>query len=464
MRDASTELFWSVLVSASILAGGGPGAAWGAATDDDDGAPSLPQAPVLNGRLEDRVEDNELRIEQLESQLEQLQVELARRVRLTGYADVGFFAPFGNGGVGWRRDVGFTEFPKFADRFAWVFLGDILATSVNTRGEAASLGDAPAAERFDSIDSTGAPSFIANEVNLRTEVALASSAFVRTSINFVPRTGREFALGDFFDVDIAELEWVPIEGLSVFAGKMLPVFGIEYKERKSDQRFGITPSLVHRYTSGPQLGLKVRGKLFGDWLILALAGTNGAPTTEQFHFYSEIDTNSGKTVNGRVAINFPIGDFVGALLGDALEIGVSGVWGPQDRAQDRDGATWFAGLDLTYRSANFAVKGQWIFGASDGEEQERVWALDLRNSGYVEVNWLALPWLGVWVRGGLRDADVSLTNERIYITRSWRLTGGLKIVFNKHAELKAEYVHNGEFGEVEPFENDIFTSSLVLSY
>ena len=63
-------------------------------------------------------------------------------------------------------------------------------------------------------------------------------------------------MGDFMDVDLAEMEYVVTDdgNTSFFAGKIMPVFGIEYKERKSDQRFGITPSLVQRYTSGPAAG------------------------------------------------------------------------------------------------------------------------------------------------------------------------------------------------------------------
>ena len=46
--------------------------------------------------------------------------------------------------------------------FGWVFLGDILAPAVNTRGEVADLGRRrPASHRFDSINSRGAPGFIA---------------------------------------------------------------------------------------------------------------------------------------------------------------------------------------------------------------------------------------------------------------------------------------------------------------
>ena len=80
------------------------------------------------------------------------------------------------------------------------------------------------------------------------------------------------------------------------------MIGVEYKERRADRRFGITPSLIQRYTSGPQLGLKVRSRLLSDWLIVAAAVTNGSSTVEPFHFYNEIDTNAGKTVSGRVAL------------------------------------------------------------------------------------------------------------------------------------------------------------------
>ena len=90
---------------------------------------------------------------------------------------------------------------------------------------------------------------------------------------------------------------------SIFVGKIDSVIGIEYRERKSDQRFGITPSLIARYTTGTALGVKVRSKFGdGDWLVLAAALTNGSYTTEQFHFYDEIDSNAGKTASGRLSV------------------------------------------------------------------------------------------------------------------------------------------------------------------
>lgn len=437
------------------------------AAEDEPVAPSLPSVDEDTPREMSRLEILEDRIRELEERLwqEEHRQLAVSPLSINGYVDFGFFWPRGNGGIGWVRDVGNAQFPDYSN-YAWTFLGDILATSVNTRGEAASHGDPPGAYRFDSLRSKGAPSFAVNEVNLRVGYQLAESVVLRTSINFIPRTGSDFALGDFIEVDIAEAEWIATEdgSTSFFAGKMLPVFGIEYKERRSHERFGITPSLVQRYTSGTQLGLKVRTKLLNEWLIVAAAVTNGSPTTEQFHFYDEIDSNSGKTVSGRLAINVPVGELIGPLFGHTLEIGGSGVWGPQDRATNNEGAMWFVGVDLTYSAVDWVLKAQWMRGQSPGLALEQVWSLDLGDSGYVELNWLVFPFLGVVGRVELRDAIVTLGTERAYITKSWRATGGLRFVINPHVVLKAEYLHNGEFGGVRPFDNDIFTSSLVLAY
>src|SRR4029079_6110825 len=226
------------------------------------------------------------------------------------------------------------------------------------------LGDAPDAPRFDSVNSDGAASFILNEINLRPRFQLSERAILRASVNFVPRTGSDFALGDFVDADLGELEYLitPDGKTSIFAGKTMPVFRIEHNERKSDQRYGITPSLIARYTVGSQLGLKIRSKLADDWLILAASVTNNSSTIEMFHFYSELDKNDSKFLNGRAAVSIPVGRLYHA--DDRLELGASGEYGGQDRANDNAGKMWLAGLDLQYLGVNFAIRGQLIEGRS----------------------------------------------------------------------------------------------------
>jgi len=383
-------------------------------------------------------------------------------VQVGGYVDVGYFVPEGDG-AGYVEDFGHFYFRQYdpllnpAGGFGWVFLGDILAPVVNTRGEVADLGPAPGVTRYDSINSRGAPGFIANEVNLTLRSALTPTALVSASINFTPRTGRDFALGDAFDVDIAQVEWLPGESqrTSLFVGKSDPVFGIEYRDRKSDRRFGITPSLIARYTTGTALGVKLRTKLGrNDWLVIALALTNGSNTTEQFHFYDEIDSNAGKTGSGRLAVRLPFG----------VELGLSGSYGPQDRATDTEHAMWFFGPDVLARWGRVDVKGQWLKGRSAGEASQGVYGLDLKGGGYVEVDVMWTPSFGMLGRGEYRDAFVWLSDQRAYLTKSWRATFGLRCVLTPRAVVKAEYLHNGEYGGIPQVANDIFTSSLVMGF
>ncbi|MDX2023795.1 MAG: hypothetical protein SF187_26390 [Deltaproteobacteria bacterium] len=424
-------------------------------------APSLPEPADEEAVEGDRFSQLEEQIAELKERVRQGEAErqVASPLTINGYVDFGFFAPMGNNGVGYTRDVANRQFPQYRP-FAWTFLGDILGSTINSRGEAADLGDAPGVDRFDSVNSDGAAGFIANELNMRIGYALSENAILRTSVNFIPRSGnQDFSLGDFVEADIAELEYVLTEdgNTSLFVGKMLPVFGIEYKDRKSDQRFGVTPSLISRYTTGPQLGLKLRSKLLNDWVILAGSVTNNSSTTEQFDFYREIDRNNSKTLNGRVALSAP-------LLHNRLELGFSGEWGAQDKDRSGGREIWFLGVDLQYLGTSVWLKAQAMRGGAPGTADDRVWGLKLRNSGYVEVDWMFLPRVGTILRAELRDAFVTLGTERAYLTKQMRFTGGARVVLNEHMFVKAEYYYNREYGGVEQFRNNMFTSSLVLAY
>lgn len=448
-----------------------PAAGGDADTDPDNEPPGDMQAQIQD--LRERMLDLEQRLDQTR------QVATARRpiVSVGGYVDAGFFATTGTG-VGIVQDSGALAdraYPEFANRYAWVFLGDILATAVNSRGEAADLGDFAGIERFDSVNSNGAPGFIINEVNLTLNAALAPTALATVSTNFIPRSGSDFAIGDFVEVDIAQLEWMPTRSgrTSIFVGKFDSVIGIEYRERKASQRFGITPTLMARYTTGTPIGVKVRSKFGeGDRFVIAVAATNGSATTEQFHFYDEVDSNAGKTAMGRLSVR--------PLLNLDLEIGLSGEYGSQDRALDSLDPLWFWGVDLLGHIGPVDIKAQYLRGHSDGERPNRIYdpnhrpyGLDLKNGGYLELDWMITPVLGVYGRGEVRDAFVwlgnpdSMTNtgsDRLYITNTWRAVGGVRAVINEHIVLKAEYIHNGEYGRIPDTANDVFTSSLVLIY
>lgn len=382
-------------------------------------------------------------------------------LQIEGYADFGFFIPTGDG-TGVRQDPGGQGSQDFGGRFAWSFFGDLLSTAVNSRGEAADLGDLPGVQRFDSINSQGAAGFVLNEVNLRLRSHPAERVSLLASINFVPRTGRDFSLGDFVEVELAQLEWQPFaqHPTSIFVGKIEPTVGVEYRDRRSDRRFGVTPSLLARYTTGTQLGVKVRSLLFERLLILTAAFTNGSATTEQFHFYDEVDSNSGKTVSGRVAVNIPLQP----LLAGRLELGVSGAYGPQDVARDVRDGQWLAAADAFYDGVEFFLRAEVLRGGSPGRAVDGAYGLDLRFAGYLEAGWRINALVGVYGRLDLRDALVTLGDDRAYLSRTWRGTLGVRGTINPFLAIKAEYLHNGEFGELPTIPNDVLTSSLVVTW
>ncbi len=424
--------------------------------------PQAPQAPAEELSDEERIEQLEDKVSDLDEKLrvqQETSIKPVSNIRVFGYSDVGFFVPTGDGS-GTRQDFGHTVFPEFANRFAWVFLGDLLAPMVNSRGEVADLGDLPNANRYDPINSNGAPGFIVNEFKLGVTGALAERVLYTTSVNFTPRNGANFSLGDVLDLDIAQIEWMPFANgkTSVFVGKFDSVIGIEYRERRSDQRFGIVPTLIQRYTSGTPIGLKARTKLFNDRLVGALSLTNGSSSVERFHFYNEIDTNAAKTVSGRLSVRPPLFGF------GNLEIGLSGLYGAQDNALSSNKYSSLWGLDMIYELHRFTLKGQFLKGAQPGLPSDNVYSLKLHGGGYLEGNYMILPWLGVLLRAEARNAVVTLGDERAYITKSWRWVTGARVVFNQHLVFKAEYVHNGEYGRIPKIANDVFTTSFLAMF
>ena len=77
---------------------------------------------------------------------------------------------------------------------------------------------------------------------------------------------------------------------------------------------------------------------------------------------------------------------------------------------------------------------------------------------------MVTPSFGFLLRGEYRDAFVWLGTERAYVTKSWRGVAGLRYVLTARAILKAELVHNGEYGRIPNIPNDVVTSSLVMGF
>ena len=196
---------------------------------DSDDAPAGTNLAVDAATLEQRLAQSEALVRNNQP-----------TVQLGGYVDLGYFVPEGDG-VGYVEDFGHSTFRNTIrcctrpTGFGWVFLGDILAPAVNTRGEVADLGRAG---RHALRQHQLARRARLHRQRGERDAALGAdaAALVSASVNFTPRTGRDFRLGDVFDVDIAQVEWLPTESqeTSLFAGKIDPVIGIEYRDRKSD--------------------------------------------------------------------------------------------------------------------------------------------------------------------------------------------------------------------------------------
>jgi hypothetical protein len=71
---------------------------------------------------------------------------------------------------------------------------------------------------------------------------------------------------------------------------------------------------------------------------------------------------------------------------------------------------------------------------------------------------------GVLGRGEFRDAFVWLSDQRAYLTKSWRATGGVRFILTSRAVFKAEYLWNGEYGGIPKIPNNVFTTSLVMGF
>ena len=441
-----------------------------ASAQPQDSKPEAPapevEPPAEASEPEEPEIDLEAKAAELDDKLQQLETKLSVAeqnkqskfpIRLSGYGDIGAFATQGDGS-GLRRDAAHMMFPEHAD-IGWVFYGDLLATSINSRGDVADLGEVPGVDRFDAINSGGNPTFLVNELNMTVNAGVGGSALFTSSVNFTPRTGNEFRLGDSFDVDIVQLEWMVSDSgkHSLFIGKFDSVIGHEYKTRKAHERFGITPTLMARYTTGTAVGIKGRSKLFDDHVILAASVTNGSFGTEQFHFHNEVDTNAFKTVSGRAALRAE----VGAL---EIEAGPSGQWGTQDGATDEGGKMWLYGIDAEVKHTRFALKAQWLKGKAPGDELSMAYRLDLKQGGYLETNLVITPTIGLLGRAEFRDAEVQQGTERLYITKNWRATGGFRLLLGPKAAIKAEYSHNREYGGTPGIPNDVVTTSAVMAF
>ncbi|TNE88158.1 MAG: hypothetical protein EP330_15995 [Deltaproteobacteria bacterium] len=374
-------------------------------------------------------------------------------VRVSGYLDVGGFATTGDG-VSYRRDPA-GEITDHPDE-VWVFYGDPWAGTVNSRGEPADLGnDRNNLDRVDFIHSAGKPSLLVNTANVSIAAARGPRLAAQLSVDLLPRTGALGAPGDALVVDLAYLDMLPWENANVrlYVGKVSSAFGREYQVRLATERFGITPSLMSRYTVGTPTGVKLRASALDRRLWVTASLTNGGTTTSRFgHFYDELDSNLGKTATARVA---------GRLRGLAVaELGVSGQVGSVDGQPDASVVGWQAGADASVRVEELEVVAEAMLVRlpADLPDEDFVHA----HGGYLETRWTFRPKWGALLRFDWRRAEMRVV-DNFYDSNVGRVAVGLRVRPVPELVLKLEYLGIVEFVG-RSFPDDVITTSCVYRF
>lgn len=406
---------------------------------------------------------------QLEASKEEAKSTFALKGSLSGYLDVGAFWVEGDGS-GIRKDTNYAVAPEYRGQVpdSWVFLGDPLATAINARGEPADTAESRAVT-FDSINAGSNPSFIVNALGVMLFGSLGEQLSVTGFFDLLPRTrnisSAGFVLGDWVDVKLAYVEYLPpiqAFSLSLQAGKIDPVLGIEYRSQDAPDRFTVTPSLICRYTCGRPIGLKARAKFFDDEaLVVALAVTNGSSFTENFPFGNELDFNAVKTGSGRISYRFPIGS--------GLELGASGAVGAQDFQPDNALVQWHFGFDLRLDIRDFSLSAEFVRGLAPGATEAGRMACGLTpclsyRGAYGTASYRLTNWLAPYVRVDWRNALHRSGASFVYLSELIRPTVGLHFELGEYVVMKAEYTMNFELGRIPQFPNNVLTSALVVKY
>jgi hypothetical protein len=427
----------------------------------------LEQLARQNEELRERIEALESEQEWTNQRVEQL---MPLTSKLSGYLDFGFFWVQGDG-RGIRTDLGHRALPKYDGVVpdSWVFLGDPLATAINSRGEPADVAESRAIT-FDPIANRGKPSFILNALNLQLFTGVGDNLTINAAVDFLPRSRNisdpdGVGLGDYLDVKLGYVEYrleVLGTALSLSAGKFDSVLGYEYRVQESPARITVTPSLLCRYVCGHPLGVKARWQaLKDDALTLNVALTNGSHFIESFDFADEVDINAGKTAAGRLSYRFP--------WGAGLEVGASGAYGAQDAQATASVVQWHYGFDAHLEWRDLNVTAELVKGKAEGDtlrgEPPCSGAPCLEYlAGYGLVAYRLNGWLMPFARGDFRQAVHTSGASFVYHSDLMRATGGLRFDIGSHVIFKGEYTHIVELGPVPSFPNDVLTSSLVARW
>lgn len=386
-------------------------------------------------------------------------------LRFTGYLDVGFAKAMGNG----------SSFGPNDDRVPLDYGNDAFAPMVNSRGEVASTRT----DRFTngflprSVGIGSAPSFLINTVSADVRVQprnLPLFAFAR--VQFMPRFS---STGDATRVELQQAfgRWSPFktQELAVFLGRFDSVFGIEYLETEANLRVNVTPSLIARYTTGQGLGAKA----FYRAHVPAL--------------WSAFSVNVAATTNGtRIEALVPVSaSLTGAIVGSGrlgyelnlqkvqLRLGMSGLYGPRNDVALGSARQLGLGGDVRLSLFGFALSGEFLHLIDEPAKT----ALKVTGTGTKELasgfrvtgGWARLAYTFPFTSKAFTGVTLFVRYDRRHgrfegseELQTDRLTGGLRVDLFEVLALKAEVLLNRELVGAPFVDNDVFTSSAVLTW
>jgi hypothetical protein len=246
------------------------------------------------------------------------------------------------------------------------------------------------------------------------------------------------------------------------------VLGVEYRAQDAPRRLSVTPSLICRYTCGRPLGIEAR-LVRGRWSTSA-AITNGDSFDERFAPDDGLKANKLPTLSGHVQWMLP--------FGRGLEVGVSGMVGPQDGQPSLAVHQWHYGFDAKlrdFRRWNIAaelVQGKQQGRTSGDPAQDRMLGIERPScdlaqclsykGAYVVVDRRIDTWLTPYIRIDWRDAVLEKGADFVYESHTLRTTLGVHLEITSRVVGKIEYTWILEL-EAPQFPHDVITSSIVVS-
>jgi len=421
---------------------------------DDPAEPSKLQQELI-----DRLDKQDAEIAALRSKTRSLEDQLNKYTPLSflnAYIDVGYFSVAGNGS-GIRSDIGHAHFPYYRGKVAgeWVFMGDPLATAINSLGEPAD-GSLSREDPNDQLRSGGKPTAIVNSVGLAIGRSFDNGIALKSLVELLPRPQH-----DVLDIELAEVEYRPTDehDLLISAGKIDSVLGIEYRAQDAPNRIGVTPSLLCRYTCGRTVGVSAR--LNQGPLGISVALTDGDSFQDNIEQDPALNSTARPFVSGHVQYILPVGRH-------GLELGVSGAYGRQDAQTSPKAHQWHAGFDARLRDFHgFDITAEYIEGRQHGltsstEPCDEAACLSYK-AAYVMVFRRMESWLVPYARVDWRSAEHVSGGDFAYESHVGRATLGVHFEMTHRIQAKVEYTFVRELGDTPEFPDDVFTTSVVVS-